>query len=420
MKNFKQSAQMVRGIIHQHLFIKLFLYLHCVLLLLFALTQDSFSQLMKGLLLIIAHPLITDYFELAGIGATFLNSFLVTAIYLLIIFKKKVTIDFTFLATIFTITGFSFFGKNLFNTLPIILGNHLYMAVSKKNCPTTINMTIFSSAVAPIVSYVAFGLQLPLLPRFIAGISLGIFLGFLFPMISDHVQIFHKGLNLFNGGFAAGILSMIVYGILNLFDIAPHNPPSFSSMYDTTAITFYLFFFLSFLMIPIITIFLQKKSQNNFLSPKVQQVQNTLIQVVILAIFYLLYLRIINASINGVILGSLLTALGFCFLGIQFKDVLNPFIGVVILQMLAENIVISQPEMISVAIFSIGLTPLSKRYGGKIGLLSGMLLIILVPLTAALHGGLNLYNSGFACGFVAATIVSLCEKKSNPFKENVI
>ncbi|MGN8980743.1 DUF1576 domain-containing protein [Enterococcus villorum] len=220
-----KAMQLSKEQTHPHIEIMLFLFFHCLLLLAFAVTLSSPRQLLTGLFNIMTSSslLITDYAYIGGIGSAFLNSFLVTSLYLLLIFRRKISLDFSFIATIFTIAGFSFFGKNLFNTLPLILGNYLYTKLVKKSCPQTINSAIFSSVVAPVVSFIAFGLGFPSFLGIFIGSLIGIFLGLIFPLISIHVRGIHQGLNLFNGGFAAGILAMAIYGFLSLFYVFPEK-----------------------------------------------------------------------------------------------------------------------------------------------------------------------------------------------------
>jgi hypothetical protein len=65
--------------------------------------------------------------------------------------------------------------------------------------------------------------------------------------------------------------------------------------------------------------------------------------------------------------------------------------------------------MLVAAAFGTGLAPISGFYGSFYGILAGFLHIALVHNVSSLHGGLNLYNSGFSTGFVAGIMVPVLD-----------
>ena len=80
-------------------------------------------------------------------------------------------------------------------------------------------MALFSTALAPLSSEVAFGLGLRCpgmrSPRWRSGRSSG----FLISPIARHVLDFHKGYNLYNIGFAAGLIGTVAMSGLKAFDV---------------------------------------------------------------------------------------------------------------------------------------------------------------------------------------------------------
>ena len=60
-------------------------------------------------------------------------------------------------------------------------------------------------------------------------------------------------------------------------------------------------------------------------------------------------------------------------------------------------------------LFSTTLAPLAGVYGYKLGILAGMLHFILATNVGIIHGGINLYNNGFSCGWVAIIMVPFVE-----------
>lgn len=85
-------------------------------------------ELIFGLKEIILSPdiLITDYVKLVGIGPTLLNSALTSLSCLVMLMKINLKPNGTTIMSLWLVTGFSFFGKNIFNIWPIIFGVYLY------------------------------------------------------------------------------------------------------------------------------------------------------------------------------------------------------------------------------------------------------------------------------------------------------
>ena len=59
--------------------------------------------------------------------------------------------------------------------------------------------------------------------------------------------------------------------------------------------------------------------------------------------------------------------------------------------------------------FANGLSPISGRYGFLCGVLAGMFHSFVVVSVPLLHGGLCLYNGGFACAIVAMLLTPIFE-----------
>ena len=70
--------------------------------------------------------LITDYFELAGPGAAFVNAGLVCLISLGLLYATGDPVNGFTLVVMGLMSGFALFGKNILNIQPIILGAWLY------------------------------------------------------------------------------------------------------------------------------------------------------------------------------------------------------------------------------------------------------------------------------------------------------
>ena len=76
--------------------------------------------------------LLTDYVFVGGIGAAFLNVAINLLFNIILIKILKIEVSGPIFAGMMMIVGFSFFGKNIFNGLPIYLGVWLFSKMKKK------------------------------------------------------------------------------------------------------------------------------------------------------------------------------------------------------------------------------------------------------------------------------------------------
>ena len=87
---------------------------YSIVLILIGLVASPPQALWQGSLAILNAPsnLISDYFAIGNLGSAFLNSGLLTLISILLAKKQGTIISGPMIAAFFTISGFSFFGKN--------------------------------------------------------------------------------------------------------------------------------------------------------------------------------------------------------------------------------------------------------------------------------------------------------------------
>ena len=70
---------------------------------------------------------------------------------------------------------------------------------------------------------------------------------------------------------------------------------------------------------------------------------------------------------------------------------------------------LSDPDVLLAALFSTGLAPIAGQFGWKWGVIAGVVHASVVLNVGFLHGGLNLYNNGFAAGLVCIVLIPLIE-----------
>src|SRR5690625_5155450 len=184
------------------------LYLYPLILILVAFIFQKPVEILLGMKTIFTSSsnLVTDYMEIGGIGAAFFNSGLMTLMSIFLMHKNKVNLTGPAIAAIFTVSGFSFFGKNLYNTIPITFGVYLFSKLEGSKFNTVILPALFGTALGPLVSEITFGFDLPIVKGVIYAYLVGILIGFILPALSQAFLRFHQGFNLYNVGFTAGII----------------------------------------------------------------------------------------------------------------------------------------------------------------------------------------------------------------------
>jgi hypothetical protein len=111
---------------------------------------------------------------------------------------------------------------------------------------------------------------------------------------------------------------------------------------------------------------------------------------------------------NGPVIGGVLTIVGFSAFGKHPLNALPPMIGVCVAAALSSY-GLSAPTSQLAILFSSTLAPVSGTYGPLAGVFAGILHFMLVQTVGVLHGGLNLYNNGFAGGMTAGLLVPILE-----------
>jgi len=376
---------------------------------------EPLDQIFNGFILILTSPsiLLTDYLLVGGLAATLLNVSLTVLLNLFIVKKLKLNITGPIFACLMMIAGFAFFGKNLFNAIPIYIGIYLYSKVTKIQLKDLILVFLLSSGISPSVSYILFGLNLELYYSIPLAIMVGMLIGFILPAFNAHTIKFHQGYNLYNTGFSMGIISMMMTGIMLIFfDIerqsGVNNSYHIYLLFSLIIISLVLII-ASFILDPKVHIKYQLilKKTGRLITDfnQVGGFEATLLNIGIMGLLSALVVLSLNALISGPIIGAILTIMGFAAFG---KHPLNsmPVVLGAILAVLITPLELKIDNVLAI-LFVTGLAPLSGRYGIIAGLLAGFVHLLITPLALSFQGGFDLYNNGFAAGFVAALITSL-------------
>ncbi len=405
--------------IHQDRMILSFIAFLGVCLIAMSFLFNTPREILQGNLVILTSPanLLTDYFQLANIGATLMNVGIICLVSVTLIWINRVSVTGAIIAGVFTMIGFSFFGKNLYNTFPIVLGVFLYSKAVKHPFRQYILHSMFGTALSPLVSEFSFNLGLPVPLGILLGIAGGIIAGFILVPSSLQVLKFHQGYSLYNIGFTAGLIGMIFTAVLRGFGVEIEAVSILSSGRNTALLLFlYALFALLFLLG-----FLSNRGRmtgfrcllaqtgvlpSDFLSSSGLGV--TAMNMSMMGILSTTYVLVIGGALNGPVLGAIFTVVGFSAYGKHIRNSIPILIGVLLTNVF--NIHDSSATFaIIAALFGMSLAPIAGRYGILAGILAGVLHMSLVTNIGFLHAGMNLYNNGFSSGFVAAFLVPLLE-----------
>lgn len=398
----------------------MFLPLLATLLLILSFCFEDILTVFKGYGEIMLSPsiLLTDYFAVGGMGATFLNAFTILVFNIVVLKLLKVDYSGPIFAGLMMIIGFSFFGKNIINTLPIYLGVFLHCYFRRVNIKSFIVVTLFSSGISPLVSYCFFGIGLPLYLGLPLGIICGVIAGFLLPALVEAAMNFTGGYNLYNVGFSLGVISVFFYGIFNLcgFDV------NLAELLDNThrLVLFWLLFSISILCIlfglsggkkTILGYFNLIKESGRLISDFTINYNNKVIflNIGLLSLLSCLMVHFIpEIPLNGIMFGTIIAIIGFAAYGIHILNVIPVWIGALL------YIYISPTKFTNISscmalFFVTCLAPLAGKYGFIIGIVAGFSHLLINPFFITFQGGFDLYNNGFCAGFVAFFIHTIVD-----------
>lgn len=395
------------------------LLFYALVLIAFGLILDSPKNIILGLYNIIKDPdlLITDYFGVGGLGAAFVNSGLLAFLSTSIFYILKINISGPTISAVWLMAGFALFGKNIFNVWFIIGGVYLYSRFQKDRFSKYAVIAMFGTSLAPLVTQVMFGGNMPGILGIITGALLGLFVGFILPPLGAYLMRVHQGFNLYNIGFTAGIIGTIIISVLRSYGFSVQARLIWTKGNNLLLGSFLIIIFTSMIILALILDREALKKYKRLFNYSGRLVTDfaalegfppTLVNMGINGIFATAYVILIGADLNGPSIGGIFTIAGFSAFGKHLKNMLPIFIGVYI-GSLTKIFNINDASIVLAALFGTTLAPIAGVFGWKWGILAGFLHSSVVLNVGVLHGGVNLYNNGFSGGIVAATLIPIIE-----------
>jgi hypothetical protein len=389
-------------------------------IILLGLVAGGFTATIEGLWRLQLHAarLINDYTVIGGSGGALVNTGLMGILSLLLVKVAGVAISGPTVAATLTIMGFSLFGKTPLNVLPIIFGVWLASRVAGKPFKSYLLMAMFGTALGPLVSFMVFEAGLTGLPAIGLGILAGTIAGFSLPPLAMAMLRMHEGFNLYNIGLTCGFFGLFAAAILAG---ARRNIDIRVIWNDQPALELILLVpLLSLLFIVWGALMDGRKLGGNL--KKIMSMTGrlpsdfmesvspgaSLVNAGLLGIAFSIYLMVIKADINGPVIGGLLTVMGFACFGKHPRNCWPVSAGVIIATLLFGKS-LTAPGPVLALLFSTTLAPLAGEFGPLIGMAAGFVHLLMVERSAAWHGGLDLYNNGFAGGLTATLFVAVIQ-----------
>lgn len=382
----------------------------------FAFILNTPMDILYGLKEIILSPdiLITDYMAVGGIGAALVNAALTSLLSMFLLILIGIKPNGSTIMSLWLMTGFSFLGKNIFNIWPIILGVYLFSRYEKEPFLNYTLVALLGTSLSPVVSQLSFGGTLPPFLGTGLGAIIGIMVGFILPPIASYSIRAHNGYNLYNIGFASGLIATLLMSIFRSLGV------DFSARliwHTGSNKTLFVFIMIICVLLILVGIFHGSDIKNNITKLNLQSGrlvsdyyllfgQVCYINMGILGILSTLFVVCVGADLNGATLCGIFTIMGFGAFGKNLKNTIPIIIGATIAALFNVN-PINSPSLILSILFSTTLAPIAGKYGWKIGIIAGIMHVNIVANIGYLHGGLNLYNNGLAGGFVAMILIPL-------------
>jgi hypothetical protein len=385
----------------------------------FGLAQGTPEAILAGFSRIISstNVLITDYVSLGGIGTAFINAGLLMLFSVALLALLRVKMRGISIAAVFLMGSFGLFGKNIYNVWPIIFGTWLYARLKREAFSEHVYTALFATSLAPIVTEFAFVLQLPGETGALLGILVGVMMGLVAPPLAAHLKNVHKGFSLYNVGFTAGIIGTVLVSLLKSYGYQTGSNLFWSSGNNLLFSGFLAALFAGFVVLGVLLnrrpiagllriMRASGQSCEDFIA--LGGFASALINMGINGLVATGYVLAVGGELNGPTIGGILTIAGFGAAGKHIRNIVPVLLGVVIGSM-TKVWSINEPSVLLAALFGTSLAPVAGHYGWAWGIVAGFLNSSVALCSGVLHGGMNLYNTGFSAGIVGAFLVPLVE-----------
>jgi hypothetical protein len=406
------------------------LYIIFIYFIVFAFAVDTPGAILNGLLTIARSGdiLITDYIEIAGIGASLVNSALVNLIFVTYLARARHVPGGSTVAAFWLLMGFSFFGKNFFNIWPVMLGGYVYARLRREPFEKYAVVAMLATALSPVVSQIFYAEELQIAFRVPFAIIVGVVMGIVMSPVSSHAMHTHHGYNLYNVGFAAGVMSLLVrvMTVSMGMDVRP-------VLYWNTEHKLVLSVFLCVIFVFLIGVGLlcgESRGKNlRELSRRTGRLasdfltdygESCYINMGVLGLCMTALVLLLGGDINGPVMAGIFTVAGFGCFGKHLKNVWPLAAGCLLGGGFYRIYYEHDPASILAVLFGTCLAPIAGRFGWVWGLVAGIVHFNLSVNIVEFTGGFNLYSNGLAGGLVVMFLLPLIRELRDAHPEEHI
>ncbi len=382
------------------------------------------GEVLDGLIEIhlVRDALITDYVGVGGLGAAFANAGLLPLLACVLYRLTSAPMSGQSIACLFLLLGFGLFGMNLVNVPPIVLGVFLYAMYRRVPFRNLVNLAIFSCGLSPIFSEILFSSSLPLAVSAPLAAMTAVGLGFIMPPVAEQVFRAHNGFILYNVGFAAGIVGTLTVALYASYGIVPEPVMIWTSGNNETLGVFLVPMFVSMLVIGVI---LDRRALAGLLTILKSPGQApadfvaaaglgpTLVNMGLCGLIGVGSVLLVGGDLNGPTIGGILVIVGFAACGKHLANIV-PIMAGVYVGSLAKIWSATDEAIVLAMLFGTTLAPIAGRFGWHWGLVAGFVHSSAALSVGAASAGLNLFNNGFAAGFVATVLTPVIVAITSP------
>ena len=375
--------------------------------------MDTPRNILDGLrtICLTEDTLITDYLETVGPGAAFVNAGLVCLFSVALLYFSGDPVNGYTMVVMGLMAGFSLFGKNLVNILPIVLGTYLYAKLKREPFSKYVSVSLLATSLSPMVSYLAFATHRPLMP--LVGVLAGLLIGFCMPPLAAYTFRIQNGMNLYNSGFACGVLGMILVPIMTAFSLQPETVLYWSTGHN-------LRYGLGLGAVCAVLILGGLIRGGRTVLRRYRRLLRTsgrapsdylrafgapavCINMGINGLLGMVDILLVGGDLNGPTLGGILTIMGFSAYGKHLLNIGPVMLGVLI-GTVTNHVPINNSSLQLAGLFGTTLAPFSCVFGWPAGVLAGLLHSSVVLQSGLVVAGMNLYNNGFSGGLIAIVL----------------
>jgi len=386
---------------------------------------DRPSDIFEGLGRIFTHRglLITDYMTVGGLGAAIVNSTIAGIYGVAVLYIMGAKPSGAALMSLWMTVGWTFWGANVLNILPLTCGVWLFSRYKKVPFSNYVVAALLCHTIAPIASLFYFsnpimlhlGVQWPMIVNILTGVAVGLLIGFILPGVLAGMARAHDGFTLYNMGVAGGMIAMFVAAC---FKGAGIVVPTESMWYTDRQTEIAVFLYVIFAALILTGFILGRMNKSPHLGNLKEMIAHSghaqndfyahfgdtsYINMGLLGMIGTTWTIILGGDLNSGTFACIYSMVAFGCLGKHVRNVLPLLLGATICAYINVPALTAPANMLAI-LFSSCLAPIAGEFGVVAGMIAGFLHVLVVAHVGPVTNGLNLYNNGFASGFVAIVL----------------